>query len=743
MPNFRVSSLLVSTLLISLPSSSVIEINPKDEVSNTERPPHVRGELLVRVTPSISIKTLKQLETDVRVKNIHEYSLVPGLRLYQFDPSRDVSEVIRSFEANSSVVYAEPNFLYHTQDNEEVSVNDPEYGRQWALENKGQTGGKVDADINAELMWTLQKGSRQVVIGIIDTGIDYNHPDLIDNLWVNQNEIKGNGIDDDHNGYVDDIYGANAIKNTGNPLDDNVHGTHVAGTIGAVGNNSVGVVGVAQNAQIIACKFLSSGGSGSTSDAIKCMDYFVKLKTRAVNPVNLVATNNSWGGGGSSQALLDAVKAHERLGILFIAAAGNDSSDNDTVESYPANYDVANVVAVAATDANDRLASFSNYGKRKVHVAAPGVKILSTTLNQKYGELSGTSMATPHVTGLAAIISSHYPSLDYVGIKNLIVTGGQKIDAAATKTISGRRIRGADSDGVGSLTCNNQALVVRKAPVGTTYRLELGNQLFLSAQHLNCSSEGGPLTVFEGPQGKVVLEDGGRNGDIAANDGVYSLNWQPAEVGEYKLTFSTGDVVTVTVFKKASANLYSAHDVPYAYLSIGGTRVHAGDDTVHKINAPFPIHFGGDENGFVDLYVSSNGTISFTDANQPGYLNRRIPTSVVNSIVAPFWDDLMTLSGDSDIYYETTGTSPTRKFIVEWWKITHYRASGLGAFQVVFYEDSPDITFNYLDTNFSNTTYDNGKSATVGLQTNKETGLEYSFNSPVINSGKSILFSMQ
>lgn len=742
MPYSRVLVPLLSSLLLTTTTFAVYVEDSHARVV-TEHPPHVRGELLVRVDPHHSIEALNRVERSIGVKSLHTFSLVPGLRLYQFDPSRDVDEVIRSFKEDRSVVYAEPNFLYQTAQTDGASVNDPEFARLWGLENKGQTGGKADADINAELMWTHQKGSKQVVIGIIDTGIDYTHPDLIDNLWVNANEIKGNGIDDDHNGYIDDIHGINTIKNTGNPLDDNVHGTHVAGTIGAAGNNSLGVVGVAQSVQIVACKFLSSGGSGSTSDAIKCMEYFVGLRSRENNPVNLVATNNSWGGGGSSQALLDAIKAHDRLGILFFAAAGNESNDNDVNDSYPANYDVPNVVSVAATDHNDRLATFSNYGKRKVHVAAPGVKILSTILGHKYGELSGTSMATPHVTGLAAVIASHYRDLDYRGIKNLVITGGQRIDATANTTISGRRIRGADVGGVGSLTCSNQALVVRKAPTATTHRVEIGKQVFLSANHLNCATEGGPLTVYQGNLGTVTLEDNGLNGDALANDGIYSLNWKPSAVGEYQLKFSNSDVVSVSVYDKTSFNPYVANDVPYEYVSINGRRLRADDETMHQLKAPFPIQFGGADNSFEDLYISSNGTISFTDRTQPGFLNREMPTTVANTLLAPYWDDLKPGATDGDIYYETTGTSPSRKFIIEWWKVTHYRTTGLGTFQVVFYESSPDFSFNYLDTNFSNTTYNSGASATVGAQTSQDSGLEYSYNTPNVGSGTSIFFTLQ
>lgn len=736
----------VSLLIFSLGilSSSAFSI-AEENVKNLDEAPFVQGQVLVKIDPKQKIDALMSVERALGAKIRHSYSLVPGLRLYQFDPRHDVLQAVKSFKSNQAVIYAEPNYIYRIAKASNNLVNDPEFARLWGLENQGQTGGKADADINASLTWSLQTGSNDIAIGIIDTGMDYTHPDLVDNVWINPGEIKDNNKDDDQNGYVDDMHGINAIRNNGNPMDDNVHGTHVAGTIGAVGNNQLGVVGVAPVVKMIACKFLSSGGSGSTTDALKCLEYFAGLKSRATNPVNLVATNNSWGGGGSSLAMLDAIKAHERLGILFIAAAGNENSNNDIHDSYPANYDVANVISVAATDHNDRLATFSNYGKKKVHVAAPGVKILSTVLNHKYGELSGTSMATPHVTGLSAIIASHYKDLSYQGIKNLIMTGGQKIPSTLNTTVSGRRIRGADEFGIGSLTCENQVLVVRKEPSITSHRIALGRTLKLSATHINCANgSAGPLTVYQSEDGNnIVLEDNGENGDQLADDGIYSLDWTPASAGEYLLRFSDSDIVTVIVYEDSSFAPYVADDqVPYAYIAISGKRLHAGDDTMHQVVAPFPIHFGGDENGFIDLYVSSNGTISFTDRQQPGFLNRHLPTTVANMLIAPFWDDLTTIAGESDIYTEIVGSSPSRKFIIEWWKFKHFRAEGLGAFQVVFYENSSDFRFNYLDTSFLNPLYDHGASATVGLQLSQENALEYSFEQPKITSQKSILFSL-
>jgi subtilisin family serine protease len=257
--------------------------------------------------------------------------------------------------------------------------------------------------IRAPAAWDISTGSNQVVVAIIDSGVDYNHLDLNANMWRNPGETAGNGVDDDGNGVVDDVYGYNAINNSGNPMDDNNHGTHCAGVIGARGNDGQGVAGVNWQIKMVAVKFLASNGSGWLSDAIKAVDYVTTLRNRGVN---VVATNNSWGGGGYIQPLADAITRSRNAGILFIAAAGNNNNDNDAAPSYPASYQIDNIVSVAALDQYNARASFSNYGATSVHIGAPGVSIPSTTIGNGYQYMSGTSMAAPHVTGVVAALAA-------------------------------------------------------------------------------------------------------------------------------------------------------------------------------------------------------------------------------------------------------------------------------------------------------------------------------------------------
>ena len=291
--------------------------------------------------------------------------------------------------------------------------SDASLGNLWGLLNNGQTvngdGGTSGRDIHAVPAWDVSTGSRANVVTVVDTGIDYNHPDLAANVWSApfQFTVNVNGVNVT---CAAGTHGFNAITNSCDPMDDNNHGTHVSGTIGAVANNpAVGgqsAVGVNWTASIMGAKFLSATGSGSTSNAIKAIEFAIQAKQVPGLEANVRVLSNSWGGGGFSQTLLDEIKRANASDMLFVAAAGNAGTNTDIAPSYPAGYDAPNIVAVAATDNDDALAGFSNYGVASVDLAAPGVNILSTTRNSGYAFFSGTSMATPHVSGAAALVLS-------------------------------------------------------------------------------------------------------------------------------------------------------------------------------------------------------------------------------------------------------------------------------------------------------------------------------------------------
>jgi subtilisin family serine protease/subtilisin-like proprotein convertase family protein len=359
------------------------------------------------------------------------------------DRSVTVEAALAELRRDPAVAYAEPNYLQHITARTALVPNDPRFGELYGLHNTGQLGGVPDADIDAPEAWNLSTGSSDVVVGVIDTGVDYTHPDLAANMWVNPLETAGNGVDDDGNGVVDDVHGFNALNGSGDPMDDNNHGTHCSGTIGGAGSNGVGVAGVNWEVSIMAIKFLDSFGGGTTAGAIESVDYAIGRKLAGVN---LRVLSNSWGGGGFSQGLKDAIDAAGEQDILFVAAAGNDfGSNNDTFPFYPASYPSPNVVAVAATNRFDGLAFFSNIGPTSVDLGAPGEAILSTTLNNTYSVFSGTSMATPHVAGAAALVLSVNDTLSTEELKQLLMDSGDAKPSLAGVTASGRRLNAANA----------------------------------------------------------------------------------------------------------------------------------------------------------------------------------------------------------------------------------------------------------------------------------------------------------
>ena len=342
-----------------------------------------------------------------------------------------------------------PGFRY-LQPNQVITgsavPNDPSFGALYGLHNDGTMWfgfAREDADVDAPEAWDLTTGSGNVVVGVIDTGVDYTHPDLAANMWVNPGEIAGDRVDNDNNGYVDDIHGIDPANDDSDPMDDQGHGTHCAGTIGAVGNNGIGVAGVNWNVKIMALKFMNptpdGRARGSTADAIECINYATMMRQRGVN---VVATNNSWGAVGEEEpAQKEAIEAHGRAGILFVAAAGNSTLDNDgEFRSYPASHDSANIISVAATDFTDALADFSNYGRTSVDVAAPGVDILSTIPGGGYTSYSGTSMAAPHVAGLAALAWSFRPTATWQEVRSAILSSVDPIDWLSGKVATGGRV---------------------------------------------------------------------------------------------------------------------------------------------------------------------------------------------------------------------------------------------------------------------------------------------------------------
>jgi subtilisin family serine protease/uncharacterized membrane protein YphA (DoxX/SURF4 family) len=381
-----------------------------------------------RAVVGIAPGAQRQVRTAIERRNGRVVSLMEDGNAFIVETPGPPSAFLDSLEDVAGVLYAEPDFIVTASD---VTPNDSKWSSQWGFRK-----------IQAPLAWETTKGSKTIVVGVIDSGVDYNHEDLSGRMWTNPGEIPGNGKDDDGNGWVDDVHGADCRNDDGDPMDDNDHGTHVAGTIGASTNNATGVAGVDWNVKIMALKFIGSDGSGKTSDAVQCIDYAIKMGAHL--------TNNSWGGAGYSQALYDAIARAKNAGDLFVAAAGNETVNLDLTPSYPASYEIDNVISVAASDSTDALGVFSNFGTTSVDIAAPGVGITSTTRNNGYATWNGTSMAAPHVAGVAALVLSKNSALSPSALKKTLIDNADEPALLVGKVAGGRRLNAARAVQAGS-----------------------------------------------------------------------------------------------------------------------------------------------------------------------------------------------------------------------------------------------------------------------------------------------------
>jgi len=405
-----------------------------------------RAELLVKFKPGVTSEVINRITSTLNDRVEDQIESVPGLESIDDLDDEDINSVVAEYKRLPEVEYAEPNYEINldraSTTAEPVTPSDPQFSEQWALANNGQRGGKQGADISAMRAWSVTTGSDKVVVAVLDSGVDYTHDDLAANIWVRPANMAP--YHDDDLGTIDDQHGYNAIDNSDDPMDDNGHGTHCAGIIGAEGGNDIGITGVNWKIQIMPLKFMNAGGSGTTKDAIEAINYVIDRKKAGVN-VRVISA--SWGSTQKSAALEDVIRKAYEAGILFVAASGNASVDNDRVPHYPSSYNVGNVISVAALDRNDQLASFSNFGAKSVAIAAPGVDILSTWLGNEYEEKSGTSMATPVVAGVAALIAAEDKDLSVDELRKRILASVDKLDSLKGKVASGGRINAAKAVG--------------------------------------------------------------------------------------------------------------------------------------------------------------------------------------------------------------------------------------------------------------------------------------------------------
>ncbi|CAB4334107.1 MAG: S8 family serine peptidase [Actinobacteria bacterium] len=513
---YRYAGIAVVALVVNMIGASPGTASAQNQVTAKGRHDYVSNRIIVKykdgATSTSQVKLRKHLASPGHQKLGKQAT---DLELVQLPIGTSVDVAIAAARSDPAVEFAEPDYILTKA---EVS-NDPCYAATcsgtltplWGMQGDSSPTATNQYGSQAAEVWNNgHTGSRDVVVGVIDEGIQIAHPDLAANIWTNPGEIAGNNIDDDGNGFRDDIHGWDFYQNNASVYDQNLvleqdfHGTHVAGTIGAVGGNSIGVAGVNWNVSVISAKFLGAPG-GTDSGAIRAINYLVDLKVN--HDVNIVAINNSWGGGGFSGAMWNSINAAGDAGILFVAAAGNDGLDNDTTASYPANYDCSTdymdqprgwdcLVSVAAIDSTGSLAGWSNYGQFKVDIGAPGVGITSTVPNNAYDMKSGTSMATPHVTGAIALCASMNSQNSASTIRKILLD-----TAAATSSLTDNVFTNGRLD-----LSAMESKCVNPFVISNDVRTKEGNQSF------TLTASGGPgsgaISFSASGAGCVLDEDG-------------------------------------------------------------------------------------------------------------------------------------------------------------------------------------------------------------------------------------------
>ncbi|UCG51055.1 MAG: S8 family serine peptidase [Candidatus Latescibacterota bacterium] len=552
---------------------------------------HAPNQVIVKMRPGSAPTDKDAVLANLGASVIRHFSLIDA-ELWQIS-GLSPEDAVERFSNDPRIEYIEPDYIVYADD---LFPDDPEFERLWGLHNTGQTGGTPDADIDAPEAWQIETGDT-VLVGVIDTGVDWTHEDLAANMWINPGEIPGNDTDDDGNGYVDDVRGWDFVGNDELPMDDHGHGSHVSGTIAAVGNNGIGVVGVSWSARIMALKFLNSEGQGYTSGAISAVEYATMMGAKL--------TNNSWGGGGASEALRDAIEASGNAGMLFVASAGNAGRDTDVFPQYPAAYDLENIITVAWTNHNDGLAMNSNYGATTVDLGAPGQGIYSSLPGNTYGYYNGTSMAAPHVSGAASLLWADSPGLGNLEVKELILSSVDSIPDLVGRSVTGGRL-----NVFGAL----RALVDTIPPAAVTdlaTTAPTSNSITLT---WTASGDDGTQWTADSYDIRYSLSPiAGTNFDLATE---VPGEPQPSPPGSYE-TFTVGGLDFDTMYYFALKVIDKRDNVSDVSNSPSGTTLGPPDISVDPLSLEESLLTGGTSTQSLTIRNIGEGTLDFDIADRP------------------------------------------------------------------------------------------------------------------------------
>jgi subtilisin family serine protease len=664
------------------------------------------GEILVRFreTSNVSRNNVKQLKIAARAAQINVElvhlnmvdDLVEGLRLAKV-PAEQQEIALAALRSRSDVSYAEPNYIWQLSS---TLPNDPRFGEQWGLRSVSPNSPDT-SDINADKAWDITIGDSSVVVAVIDGGVDTNHQDLRDNIFLNAGEIPDNGLDDDGDGFIDDVQGWDFHHNDNRVFDNEPgddHATHVAGIIGARGNNGLGVSGVCWRVTLLPIKALGPNG-GSVSNIISAYGYVKTLRDRGIN---IRVVNNSYGGSARSLAAEDAINQLSQSGILFVAAAGNDHRDNRKFPNYPANYSLPNVIAVAATEEDFGIDPFySNYGKPKVMLAAPGTDILSTLPNNSYGYASGTSMAAPFVSGAAALVVAAKPNVSPATLKGALIYSRAQPQSLETEGVL---------DVYAAIqAANENDSTPPAAPANLQYAPPTFGGSLVGLNWTATGDDGGVGQIVDyevtsiTPAGKrisVPIRTDPRPPGTAQNlFNILIPIGNPSGTLELRAFDNVGNSSSASVAAPLNLNQslladpYIVTESPHTPLTTGGQRlVLNGDDQYVQYNLPFNVPMGGN---FSVVSISTNGVVHCTGAppRRNGF-NDDFPSSIEyltgQPMIAGLWDDLVIDSAerpDAGVYVVT----PNNDTVIFRWQANTFATGAPVNFEIELKRNSTFI----------------------------------------------------